>query len=227
MSQDYWNEAVEQEQGPKMYFGQIFTDSFPVRILKGQSKVLFDPASHPVDQRFIQVKIDGVCTKADGSTYTIAREMVVKLDAGWNITKASVKKLGTDDPNEKWARWEMVEDGRSWNSKTTGELVKGSAFKFAEFFDSEEACRAAEAIFYNRSRDETAGTGDEPLPMPPTEDEKAKERAGAAVFLSQFWTLAAGDLDAFYAAIANQPALSKFFDSNSPEVVAIVASGAA
>ena len=221
---DYWNEATEQTAGPKMYFGQIFTDSFPVRILKGSPKVLFDPNQHPAEQRFIQIKVDGVCTKADGSSYTINREMVAKLDKGWDITKASVKKLGASDPNEKWARWEMVEDGSSWISKTTNERMKGTAFRFLEFYPDEDTCRAAEAAFYKRAPVEPEEDLDETMPMP--EEDTDKQRAGAAVFLPTLWTLAGGDPEAFYAAIANQPALAKFFDSNSDEVVALVEAGA-
>ena len=157
--------------------------------------------------------------------------MVAKLDKGWDITKASVKKLGASDPNEKWARWEMVETGRNWNKEVTDEngetttvVVKGTAFKFAEFYPNEDACRAAEAAFYKRAPVEPEEDLDETMPMP--EEDTDTQRAGAAVFLPTLWTLAGGDPEAFYAAIANQPALAKFFDSNSDEVKALVEAGA-
>jgi len=222
---DVWDTANDTTMGPKRYFGQVMTDAFFVHIAKGEPKEQFDPARHSAGQKFTQIKIGAICTKADGSTYDLNREIICEFGREWaGIVLPSLKKLGVHprDLNDKWASWEMVENGQSWTSKTTGELVKGTTFKFVEFFDSEEACRAAEAAFYNRSRDETSGTGEAPLPMPPTEDEVNKERAGAAVFLPTLWKLAAGDPDAFYAAIGNQPALAKFFDSNSPEVVALV-----
>ena len=227
---DVWDTANDTTMGPKRYFGQLLTDAFFVHIAKGEPKEQFDPARHNAGQKFTQIKIGAICTKADGSTYDLNREIICEFGREWaGIVLPSLKKLNVHprDLNDKWASWEMVENGQSWTSKTTGELVKGTTFKFSEFYPDEDTCRAAEAKFYNRVRDETSGTGDEPLPMPPTQAEADKERAVWAQFLPMLWTQTQPDTKAFYDAIAGNPNLAQLFDSNSPEVVAIVESGAA
>lgn len=230
MSQDPYTDpydtAASTTVGPKKYFGQLLTDAFYVYIKKEEPKEVFDPARHPASNKFTQIKIGAMCTKADGSTYDIDREIICEFGREWaGIVLPSLKKLNVHprDLNDRWASWEMVENGQSWTSKTSGELVKGTTFKFSEFYADEAACRAAEAAFYNRGVEESEENLDDTHPMPEDDD---KERASAAVFLPTLWKLAQGDPDAFYAAISNQPQLAKHFDSNSPEVQAIVAGAA-
>jgi len=232
MSQDPYDTAAGTTLGPKAYFGQVFTDAFFVYISKGEPKQVFDPGQHSPAKKFTQIKIDGLCTKNDGSTYTIAREIICEFGREWaGVVLPSLKKLGAHpgELNERWASWEMVENGQSWTSKTSGELVKGTTFKFIEFYPDEVTCRAAESQFYHRPDDGPAVDpldASHPMPEDPPADSGAA-RASAAAFLPSLWKLTKGGADAFYAAIANQPLLAAHFDSNSPEVVAIVESGAA
>lgn len=224
MSQDPYDTAASTTVGPKRYFGQLLTDAFFVYISKGEPKQVFDPGQHPPAKKFTQIKIGAMCTKADGSTYDIDREIICEFGREWaGIVLPSLKKLGVHprELNEKWASWEMVENGQSWTSKTSGELIKGTTFKFLEFYSDEISCRAVEATFYKRPVEKPEPNLDATHPMPPEDD--SQERANAAVFLPTLWALAQGDPDAFYAAISNQPQLAKFFDSNSSEVAATVA----
>jgi hypothetical protein len=222
---DPWDMEEEPEVGPKVYFGEVYLTRNEMYWDRDSRQLLpFDPRQHRVENKLHQVKLGAICTKRDGSTYDLDRDDIIEWPPSpWpTIANKSLHKLGvhyTELDKGRWARWEMIKTGVTFKSKTTGETVEKDFFSFLEFYPDEASCRAAEAAFYNRSRDETAGTGEDPLPMPEDPD---KERADAAVFLPTMWTLAQGDPDAFYAAIANQPSLAKFFDSNSPEVVAIV-----
>jgi hypothetical protein len=229
---DVWDSAYDATQGPRVYFGQIFTDGHYVYISfrKGEPRVLFDPSQHPIDGRHTLVKIDGVCTKRDGTTYEIPREMVCELDDAWQITKVSLKVTGVHprDLNERWAKWEMVETGDTWNSKTTGELVKGTTFKFLEFYSDEAACKAAETAHYSRptpipTEDSSALDKSHPMPEEAVAPANDAQREVAAKFLPALWKSAGGDVTKFSELIAGNPLTSKFFDLNSAEVAAIVA----
>jgi len=164
-NEDLWNDAANAQLGPKVYFGQIFTDIFRCVLETGMGKVSYNPNEHSADRRRICVKIDGVCTKADGTTYEIHREPLTNSRDWAGIILPSLKVAGVhpSDLNEKWTSWEMVETGRTWESKRTGEMVKGNTFKFLEFYPNEAACRAAEAGHYSRASD---ADEDQPLPMP-------------------------------------------------------------
>lgn len=230
---DVWDSAADATRGPKIYFGQVFTDGHYVYISfkKGDPRVLFDPSQHPQDGRHTLVKIDGVCTKRDGSSYEINREMVCELDAAWQITKVSLKTCGVHprELNERWAKWEMAETGDTWNSRTSGELVKGTTFKFSEFYPNEAACRAAEKAHYSRtpSTDEENLDDTHPMPEEAPSNGSDAQREVAAKFLPALWKSAGGDVTKFGELISGNPLTSKFFDLNSAEVAALVAGEAA
>jgi len=230
MSKDPWDVANEASLGPKIYFGQVFALSDFVYISKGEPKVLFDEGRHPADKKFTQIKIDGVCHRADGSEYTINREMIAEFGREWaGIVLPSLKVAGVHprDLDERWASWEMVNTGRSYHSNTTGEEVQATTFKFRAIYDSEEECRAAEAAHYRR------GIEDEetPLPMPEAEAPKpggdGAERANLAKFLPLLWTQAGQDVIKFGELLQANDSLAKHFDLNSPEVLDLVGAGVA
>ena len=226
---DVWDTANEATLGPKMFFGQIFTDGFFVYISKGEPKVVFDPAQHPADKRFTQIKIDGVCTKQDGTTYEIAREIIAEFGREWaGIVLPSLKVCGVHprDLNEKWARWEMVETGRTYTNDYGTQ--KATTFKFLEIYPDEAACRAAEAAYYSRPAAEAEPDLTEAYPMPEETPAPANDaqREVAAKFLPALWASAKGDVTKFSELLAGNPLTSKYFDLNSPEVAAIVAEAA-
>ena len=108
---DVWDTAAEATVGPKVYFGQVFTDAFFVYISKGVPKVPFDPDQHPADKKFSQIKIDVQCTDSSGKTYEISREVICEFGREWaGIILPSLKVCGVHprDLNEKWAKFEFV-----------------------------------------------------------------------------------------------------------------------
>jgi hypothetical protein len=92
---DVWDSAASATVGPKWYFGKVFTDAFYVYISKGEPKVPFDPDQHSKDKRFTQIKIDGQCQRADGTTYEISREIIAEFGREWaGIVLPSLKVAG-------------------------------------------------------------------------------------------------------------------------------------
>lgn len=225
---DVWDTAAGAALPPKAFFGQVFTDAFFVYISKGEAKVPFDAGQHPAEKKFTQIKIDGVCTRADGSAYEISREIIAEFGREWaGIVLPSLKVCGVHprDLNERWARWELVNTGRTWIDKTSGDKREATTFKFLEFYPDEAACKAAEAAHYSRAVEEDE---EEPLPMPedaPDAPANDAERANLAKFLPLLWTQAAGDVVKFGELLQANPALAAHFDLNSPEVAALVAGG--
>jgi len=232
MMSDVWDTAAEATVGPKVYFGQIFTDAFFVYISKGEPKVPFDPDQHPAEKRFTQIKIDGQCQRADGTTYEISREIIAEFGREWaGIVLPSLKVAGVHprDLDEQWARWEMVETGRTYTN-AYGEQ-KATTFKFLEFYPDEAACRAAEAAHYSRSADpdpepEEDASATHPMPEedPPAPDND-KVRANLAQFLPMLWTQAGKDVVEFGKLLQANPALAAHFDLNSAEVQAVIGGG--
>lgn len=226
---DVWNTANEATLGPRNYFGQVFTDGFYCVLRKGIGKVPFDASQHDIDERRTAISIDGIATKRDGTNYEIHREMLAESREWAGIVLPSLKVCGVHpgDLNEKWAQWQLVENGQTWTSKTTGDLVKGTTFKFLAIYDSEEECRAAEAAHYSRAPSEDEDSG---LPMPEVSKDDGNgngggpEKAVAAQFLPALWAQSGNDVSQFAALLAGNPLTSRFFDLNSPEVIELVAS---
>lgn len=234
---DIWDRANEATLGPKFYFGQVFTLGDDVYISKGEPKRLFDSNRDPVEKRYTQIKIDGQCTRANGSTYEISREIICEFGREWaGIILPSLKICGVHprDLDQKWAKWEMVETGQSFvatQGASAGETIKKTTFKFLEIYPDEAACRAAEKAHYSRAADDE----DEPLPMPEDGNEAPKSNGGngsdaqrqvAAKFLPALLAQAQGDLTQFSVLLAGNPLTSKYFDLNSPEVLELVAQAA-
>jgi len=229
-SPDVWDTANEATVAPRVYFGQVFTDAFFCVLQKGAGKVVFDPAQHDADRRLTCIKIDGQVTRANGSTYEINREVIAEFKDWAGIVLPSLKVCGIHprDLNEKWASWEMVNTGRTWTDRSTGETKNGTTFKFLAIYPDEAACRAAESAHYSRTPSSEDDDLDNSHPMPEDNGSNGSDaqREVAAKFLPALWNQAAGDVTKLGQLIAGNPLTSKYFDLNSAEVLALVAEAA-
>lgn len=218
-SNDVWDQAANATVRPKVYFGQIFTDAFFCVLRKGIGKVPFDPGQHPADDKLACIKIDGQCTKRDGSSFVVQREEIAEFRDWAGIILPSVKALGIHprELNEKWAKWRMVETGRTWVDKVSGETKKATTFQFLELFPDAAACQAAEAALYNREvQPELA-----PASGGTVDPQQDPQREVAAKFLPALYAQANGDAAKMAELLAANPLTSKYFDVNSVEVVTL------
>lgn len=213
---DVWDQANEATVRPKVYFGQIFTDAYFCVLRKGVGKVEFDPAQHPADDKLTCVKIDGQCTKRDGSSYIIQREVIAEFRDWAGIILPSVKALGIHprELNEQWAKWKMAETGRTWVDKVSGETKKATTFQFLELFPNATACQAAEAAHYSQKVQPE-------LSPAPNGTMDPRQREVAAKFLPALFAQANGDVPKMAELLAANPLTSTYFDVTSPEVVAL------
>ena len=218
---DVWDSAANAKAGPTTYYGQIFTDAFYCTLQKGIGKVPFDPQADPADRKLTCIKIDGIPFTRSGKSFTIQRELIAEFRdwAGIVLPSLKVCNVHPRELNEKWAEWEMVETGRTWEDKVSGEERKATTFKFLRVFGSEAECRGAWEARFGTNGDEDE---DEPLPMPEASNPVGNgnpEKAVAAKFLPALFAQSGGDVGEMGKLLAGNPLTSKFFDLNSPEVV--------
>jgi len=218
---DPWETAENAQVPPRVVFGQVFADSFYAVLEKGAGKVPFDPAIHSPDRRVTAIKIDlQPLERPDGSIpLVVAREMIAESPEWVSKVLPSLRALGVHpwSLNERWCQVELVETGRTFQSKQ-GETVKATTFKFLAFYDDQASCDAARATFYARGA--TAEQQSE-LPTPPANG-NGKQREVAAKFLPALWVQAGKDAAKFLEAVAANPLTKQHFGPDSPEVLAIV-----
>lgn len=224
---DIWDTANSATLPPQEFYGQIFTDAFYCILQKGIGKVPFDADQHKQERRLTCINIDAQCFKRNGGTFELHREVIAEFRDWAGIVLPSLKICGIHprDLDERWARFEMAETGRTWTDKTSGEERKATVYKFLEFYPDEAACRVAYEARYNRATDEDE---EEPLPMPEKGNGKGngKEREVAARFLPALVAQANGDVTKLSELLAGNALTSRYFDLNSPEVLELVVEAA-
>ncbi len=147
---DIWD-ALENAQAPQsVMFGQVEFDIWPCVLVKGQGKVLFDPAVHDVSQRRISVGITlTLLPDRNGVSRTIERKMIAESAEWARIVLPSINALGLGRPRElngKWVKATLVPTGRKYTThgETGAEITRdATTFKFLAFYDSEAECKAA------------------------------------------------------------------------------------
>ncbi len=233
---DSADKAQPRETGNKHYFGSVLVDAWHAVLVKGEGKVVFDPARHSADQRVTALEI--VVTplpRAGGVDYQIKREMIAESNEWAKIVKPSLEKLGTNLKalQNRYVQVELVETGRSYVNKS-GETKKNTTFRFVAVYDDQGACQAACDGFYSmRTGNNTNGAnGQQPAPAPNGANGGSAERTMAAKFLPALYASAkktasdAGKPDEvvsfFGTEIQKNQLTSKHFTLDSQEVIDVV-----
>lgn len=226
---DPWKAAASATVPPKVYtyFGQCFTDAFFCVLQKGPGKVPFDPTQHKIEDRRTSIRIGVQPLANSGLNNIIQREMIAESREWAGIVLPSIKALGIEPEqiDDAWVKVQMAETGASYVSKISGETVKKTTFKFLAVYPDQAACEAAAAEFFKKD-----GNGQQPqaheqdseqAPQAAQVPSNSKEREVAAKFLPALMGQAKGDPNELAKLIAGNPLTSKYFDLNSPEVVAL------
>lgn len=232
---DPWNSAANAKalpRGPWHVFGQVLTDAFFCVLRKGIGKVPFDPSQHPVEDRRTAVTVEMVPLTRDGVGEPVTRDLIAESREWAGIILPSIKALEIvpGSLNNQWAHAVMEKTGATYVSKSSGETIEKTTFKFLELFPDEAATRAAADAFFENLRTQ-AGDEDEQSELPLDPPSKAstppvndQEKLVAAKFLPALYAQAHGDPTKLAELLANNPLTSRYFDINSPEVTALFGS---
>ena len=231
---DPYADADAAKPSNRHYFGFIVIDAYPVVLVKGQRRVLFDSLQHSEDRRVTAIDMTLTPLSRPGQdTFSIKKEPIAQSNEWARITKPSLDKLGlgTKDVNNRYVQVEAVPIGSYVNQKT-GETKTATTFRFIAVYSDQAACQAACDEFYrSRTAAQPAAT---PAPASPANGTTpaaadSVERATLAKFLPSYWAKAkAAGPDSVHELeklLASNPTLAKHFDLTSPEVQQIILGG--
>jgi len=213
---DVWEAAESAKELPKVYFGEVKFDLWFCVLEKGVGKVPYDPQQHKPGQRRTAIEISLTPLPSRGLDFITERSLIAESRQWAGIVLPSIKALGLSVKalNGKWAQYELVRTGRTWTN-TEGETKYETVPRFLAAYDSEAEAEAAAAALFG-------GNGGGAAATPSPQQEGNGEREVAAKFLPALWSQAKEDVTTFMQLVQGNPLTSKYFDLNSPEVLAIV-----
>lgn len=216
-----------EENVSRQYFGCMTVDTWFCVLEKGVGKRPFDPAIDTVGSRKTAIQMFLRPVTIARFTDVIQRDMIAEFGKDWlRITRPSMAALGLDlyTIHNAWVEVEMVQTGTYTNK--AGEEKPLTAFKIIRVFPNETAANTAYAAYYNgggQAAATPAAGSYQPDGTPTNGGNGNAQRAVAAKFLPALWKIAGGDIDKFITGIAKNPVTSRYFDIDSPEVVAVIA----
>ena len=211
-------------------YGMVEISAYACHLQKGVGKVPFDP-TNPDHKRMtaIQVFIQPLPEIEVKYPKTLEMDWIGEFPTWAKITLPSIKAAGFENVREingKYARVTRVDsldkpyDKKDKDGNPTGEKGVKKTFKFVEFYDTEDACRAA----YIAAGGKPAGTNN-PTPVLTTDE---ADKQAALAFLKVIVPTACNGKKitddwraAVTTALAQYPMVSKHFTADSPEVAAL------
>lgn len=209
-------EAAEHVQPPtRTYFGQVRVQSWFCVLEKGIGKVPFDPQEHKPEQRRVAIRIEVTPLAETNLQFEVMRELIAESNAWTKIVLPSLVAIEVTPRqlNERWVQVELVPTGRQWLD-ASGQQHEETMPKFVAVYPDQAACLAAWQA--NGGGAVTATPAAAPAPAG-----NGGERAAAAAFLSPLWQASGHDIATFMEMVSRNPILSKHFNQNSPEVMAV------
>jgi hypothetical protein len=216
-------------------WGKVEINAWACALVKGTGKVPYD-SNNPNHKRFTAIDVFIQPLQEIDVKYpkTLEEHWVAEFPEWAKITLPSIKGAGFENIREingKWAQVARVPNGKKYEKKDkatgqpTGEMADETTFKFTQFFESEDACRAAYLAAGGQPSSNGNGNGNGHNVPTPIVDTDAQERASAYAFLKVIVVNAAKGKAAFAdaktavtGAIAQYPPVAKFYNGESLEV---------
>lgn len=226
---DPFESAVKTAENNGKYYGQIQVVATYVVLIKGSGKQSFIEGQHdPKDRRTeIGFTLNPI---EDMGLANLVQRSVLAESAEWSkIVWPSIRDAcgltNLRALDNKFVKVERVKNGRTWLDNKTGEPREGDTLKFVAIYENEKTCKAAYFADGNTPRVTTNVDDAGEIDMSPgagSVDEKA-EAETAKAFLPALVKMSAGNKSALATTLASMPAVSKYYNINSPEVVALLA----
>lgn len=214
---DPMDAATQAGERADVYFGRMEITAQYVALARGQRPQPWVEGMSP-DTRRTEVFFSLNPLDESGVTILIERKLVAESGEFTRIVWPSLRDLGVKtlrDANGKWTKITMVPSGRTWTNRE-GQEVKGTTIKFAALYDTQAECVAAwEQEFGNEAH---APADDVPFEAADTDT----ERETALQFLPALVKSANGDRAMLATLLSGMPMIAKFFNVDSPEVVALM-----
>lgn len=194
------------------FFGQCWFDVYFCALVKGQGKVAFDPAIHK--QKFTAINLSIQPLAGSSAKFPIERQLIAESKEWASIILPSIKALGKT-PKElhgSFVQVEIVPTGEKYTAKD-GTVKEKSTPKFVAVFPDEASCQRVNDAHFGNPANNT-----EPTSAP----NGNAEREVALKFLPALATQAGKDPLKLSELIASNGLVSKYFNINSPEVIAVL-----
>lgn len=207
-------------------FGQVQAETWFCVLQKGVGKVAFDANQHDVGDRRVAIKI--AIVPAIAGRQTIERELIAESQEWTKIVNPSIKALGPQwnlkALHNQWVEAEMAASGRKYQQQQPdGSYVERDAttVRFVRIFPTEDACVQATQARGGGGAAAPAAVAAQPAAPVQTARNDAEKRTATA-FLVPLWKAANGDIARFDELLKKNALTAKYFDLNSPEVLAVV-----
>ena len=223
---DPFDAATEAGDRKPVYYGRMEVTASFIAMIKGQAPQVFNENLHDADTRRTQVHL--ICNPIDAMNLTQLIERKVIADFGvWpKVVWPSLRDLGLKnvrDLNGKWAKVEIVKTGRTYQS-SRGETQEETTFKFVALYST--AAEATAAYVADGGKVAPAHEDDPAMGVDMSHGAGSNgnaERETALQFLKVLVKQAGGDKSKLSASIAQMPMIGKYFTTDSPEVIEIMA----
>lgn len=228
---DPMDAAMVETQQKSFLYGQVQVTAEFVVLLKGIGKLSYDPNKHEMKDRQTEITITVNPIEETGLTKLITRNVLVNSKEWsaivWKSLKDACGLTHIRDLDGKFVKFELVDSGRSWIDKTSGDKRTATTMKFHTVYESEQVCKDGYAIDTAVSLaelaeddpmaiDMSAGAGSSQQPATAVVDEN--EKRTAAAFLPGLVKAANGSIDTLKSILGSNPMISKYFTFESPEV---------
>jgi hypothetical protein len=225
---DAWERASNPTAFEGKFWGQLQLDAWLCALVKGTGKVPFDPAVHERPATALDMDIIPLAEMNIHSDKLLKRNLIAE-SVDWSKTIwPSLRDLGIinlKDAPGKWFAVELVPQIKD---------PQYTVYKFVKLFASEAECRADYmATSGKQTLDQVLGpvpTQAAPAPAAPTNGNGAEKKAAfefAKNIVGNVMRASTGKpldevMDAVGKKLAEYPIVSKYFTSQSPEVVELM-----
>lgn len=217
--------AVEEAERPSFIFGQLEATAAFVQFVD-KRKTVWTEHDKPENRR-TEVTLVINPLEETGMTRLFTRSAICNNTGEWaDIVWPSLRDgcgiKALRDADKKFVKVEIVKTGRKYTNKA-GEEVENTTFKFLALYADKSAC-VSEFLASGQPRSTlTTANGQTPTSPAQPADPSDMERENCRTFLPMLVKAAGGNRQTLAQNLAAMAPLNKYFNVDSPEVVALLA----
>lgn len=227
--------AVEEAERLSFIFGQLEATAAFIQFVD-KRKTVWTEHDDPKNRR-TEVTLVINPLEETGMTRLFTRSAICSNTGEWaDIVWPSLRDgcgiKALRDADKKFVKVEIVKTGRKYTNKA-GEEVENTTFKFIALYPDKAGCvseflasgqpRSTLTTASGQTPTPPAATTGDPMAVDMTPNANNAERESCKMFLPMLVKAAAGNRQALANNLASMTPLNKYFNIDSPEVVALLA----